>query len=74
MTAWAKSGPSPLTPIGIHDIVDCARYLERSRRTLKGVAKGAIVSLLGGRRGLTFARAFERSCGAGSPVLTVRCP
>ena len=55
--------PIALTPIGIHDIVDCARYLEGSRRTLKGVAKGAIVSLLGGRRGLNFASSLSGLVG-----------
>jgi len=47
--------PVALTPLGIHDIVECARYLEGSRRTLKGIAKGMLVGMLGDRRGLDLA-------------------
>ena len=51
--------PVALTPLGIHDIVECARYLEGSRRTLKGLAKGTLVGILGDRRGLDLASSLS---------------
>ena len=51
--------PVALTPLGIHDIVECARYLEGSRPTLKGLAKRTLVRILGDRRGLDLASSLS---------------
>ncbi|HUO62628.1 MAG TPA: glycosyltransferase family A protein [Terriglobales bacterium] len=51
--------PVALTPLGIHDIVECARYLEGSRRTLKGIAKSTLVRILGDRWGLDLASSLS---------------
>ena len=55
--------PLALSPLGIDNIVDCARYLETSRPTRKGLVKGTLVSALGGRRGLKVARSLSSLLG-----------
>jgi hypothetical protein len=47
-----------LGPLGIDNIVDCARYLETSQRTAKGIIKGTLLSIFGGQRGTDVARAL----------------
>lgn len=47
--------------LGIHDIVECAEYVDRCARTWKGVVKGALVAILGGSRGFTITRTLGRA-------------
>jgi len=53
---------------GLGNILDCARYVESLRVSLRGVTKGLVLSLFRGRRGLRVARALGRigeRCGLG---------
>jgi glycosyltransferase involved in cell wall biosynthesis len=42
--------------LGVHNIVECAEYIDRCPRTWRGVTKGLLVSMLGGSRGFRIAR------------------